>query len=120
MVYGVKVIHTYEIGEDKRRFYEEVILRVKAESYEDAYRKAECYMQDYICAYTNPMDAPVKTLRMEIIDCFLTYESEGDVQEMYSSVSQNQSSLAEESYYRAITSVCDKADLIPLRNKEFN
>ena len=45
MIYGVKVIHTYMVGEDDQRFYEELILRVKAQSFDEAYEKAEKYMR---------------------------------------------------------------------------
>ena len=39
MIYGVKVIHTRSVGEDGRRFYEELILRVEANSFDEAYEK---------------------------------------------------------------------------------
>lgn len=120
MIYGVKIIHTHTVGESDQRYYEELILKVKADSFNDAYEKAECYMKDAVCEYKNPQGDAVKTLRIEAIDCFLVYESESDVQEMYSSFSINHSSLTEEEYYNAISSPCDEEEPRPLRNADFN
>jgi hypothetical protein len=39
MKYGVKVIFTYSVEPDNRKFYEESIYLVEAESFEDAYEK---------------------------------------------------------------------------------
>ena len=78
MIYGVKVIHTNTVGSDDRRFYEEMILTVNAESFDEAYEKAEKYiqryMQDDVCEYTNIYNETVKTLRIEAVDCFLALE----------------------------------------------
>ena len=41
MKYGVKVILTYSVEPDNRKFYEESIYLVEAESFEDAYEKVE-------------------------------------------------------------------------------
>lgn len=120
MIYGVKVIHTYMVGEDDQRFYEELILRVKAQSFDEAYEKAEKYMQDANCEYTNIYGETVKTFQIEAIDCFLAFEGEADVQELYSSFSTNRCSLTEDEYYEAIISPCTEKELRPLRNKEFN
>ena len=120
MIYGVKVIHTHTIGKDDRRYYEELILIVEADSFDNAYRKAELYMKDAVCEYTNPKGETVKTLSIEAVDCFLAYEPEDDVQEVYSSFSINRSSLSEEKYYKAISSSCGEEELRPLRNAEFN
>ena len=43
MEYGVKVIHTHTVGEEDVRFYEELILKVNASSFDEAYEKAERY-----------------------------------------------------------------------------
>ena len=77
-------------------------------------------MKDAVCEYTNIEDETVKTLHIEYVDCFLAYEPEGDVQELFSSFSVNDSSLSEEEYYRAITFTCGEKELYTLRNKEFN
>lgn len=120
MIYGVKVIHTHIIGENARRFYEELILRVEAQSFDEAYEKAEKYMQDEVREYTNIYGEKVKTFRIEAVDCFLAYDEEEDVQEVYSSFSTNRSTLTDDEYYEAIISSCAEEELRPLRNKEFN
>ena len=120
MIYGVKVIHTHAVGEDARRFYEELILRVEARSFDEAYEKAEKYMQDYVCEYTSINDEKVKTFKIEAVDCFLVLDAEEDVQEIYSSFSANRSSLTEDEYYEAISSPCEEKELRSLRNKDFN
>ena len=120
MIYGVKVIHTHTVGENDQRYYEELILRVEADSFDDAYEKAELYMKDAVCRYQNQKGETVKTLSIEAVNCFLAFEPDGDVQEMYSSFSINNSPLTEEEYYKAISSSCGEKELHPLRNAEFN
>ena len=120
MIYGVKVIHTHTVGSEDRRFYEESILKVDAESFEEAYDKAEKYIQDAVCAYKNIYSEDVKTISIEAIDCFCAFDPEGDVQEIYSSFYTNRSALPEDVYYKEITSPCDENELRPLRNIEFN
>lgn len=84
MYFGVKVLHTYIVGDEGERFYEELILRVKAESFDEAYDKAGKYMKNYVCDYLNLENKQVRTFNIELVDCFLAYDSDGDVQEMYS------------------------------------
>jgi hypothetical protein len=120
MIYGVKVIHSYTVCENVRRYYEELILRVDAVSFDDAYEKAERYMKEAVCEYKNPKGETVKTLSIEAVNCFLAYEPEGDVQEVYSSFSCNHSPLSEEEYYEVISSSCEEEELRPLRNAEVN
>lgn len=120
MIYGVKVIHTHTVGSEDRRFYEELILMVRADSFDEAYEKAEQHMRDEICDYTNIYGERVKTHRLEAVDCYLALDPEGDVQEVYSSFSTNRGSLNEDEYYRIIADQCEEKDLRPLRNKDFN
>lgn len=120
MLYGVKVIHTQSVGEDAQRFYKELILRVEAESFDEAYEKAEKYIQDDVCEYTNIYGEAVKTLKIEAVDCYLVFDEEDGVQEVYSSFSTNNSALPEEEYYQTIACPCEEKELRPLRNKEFN
>ena len=80
MIYGVKVIHTHTVGENDQRYYEELILRVEADSFDDAYEKAELYMKDAVCRYQNQKCDTVKTLSIEAVNCFLAFEPDGDVQ----------------------------------------
>lgn len=120
MLYGVKVIHIHEVGTAKKRIYEELILTVNASSFEDAYEKAERYMQDAVCEYTNVNGETVKTVNIEAVDCFLAFDPENDVQEVYSAFSVNKTALSEEDYYDVIASACDENDMRALRNIEFS
>ena len=61
MKYGVKVIFTYSVEPDNRKFYEESIYLVDADSFDDAYRKAEEYTKDFDLEHTNPKGQKVKT-----------------------------------------------------------
>ena len=120
MKYGVKVIYTYSVGEDCRKFYEEQILSVNAESFDDAYEKAEQYTSEYDTDHTNPNGEMVKTEKVEFVDCFLAFDEEGDVQEIYSSTTQNKTSLTDEQFYIAISNQCTNEELYDLRYEEFN
>lgn len=120
MIYGVKVIRTLTVGENDQRYYEELILRIVADSFDNAYEKAECYMKDSVYEYKNPKGDTVKIISIKAVDCFIAYAPEGDVQEMYSSFSINNSSLNEEEYYKTISSSCGEEELRPLQNAEFN
>lgn len=111
MDFGVKVIHTYMVGQDRLRLYEEIILKVNAESFDEAYEKAERHMKNCICEYKNINNETVKTLKIEAIDCFAAFDEENDVQEVFSSFSVNKTKLSEDDYYGAITSDCSVEDL---------
>jgi len=93
---------------------------VNASSFEEAYEKAEYYMQDAVCEYTNVYGETVKTVSIEAVDCFLAVDPENEVQEVYSSFSVNKTLLSEDEYYDTIASPCDEKDLMALRNIEFN
>lgn len=117
MEYGVKVLHTHTVGAEDMRFYEELILKVSAGSFDEAYERAERYMADAFCEYTNIDGKSVRTYKIESIDCFLAHDSENGVQQVYSSFKRNYSPLPEDLYYEAITATCNTADLRPLRSK---
>lgn len=120
MKYGVKVIFTYSVESDNRKFYEESIYLVDAESFDDAYKKAEEYANEYDMEYTNPKGQKVKTEKIDFLDCFLAFDEEGGVQEIYSTTFKNESPLSEEDFYKSITSQCDADEMYGLRYDEFN
>ena len=120
MKYGVKVIFTYSVEPDNRKFYEESIYLVDAESFDDAYEKAEEYTKEIDLEYTNPKGQKVKTEKIDFVDCFLACDEEDGVQEIYSATFKNKSSLSEEGFYKAITNQCDADELFDLRYEEFN
>ena len=120
MKYGVKVILTYSVEPDNRKFYEESIYLVDAESFDDAYEKAERYTKDFDLEHTNPKGQKVKTEKIDFVDCFLVFDEKVGVQEIYSTTFENKSSLSENDFYKAITVQCDADELFDLRYEEFN
>lgn len=120
MKYGVKVIFTYSVEPDNQKFYEESIYLVEAESFDDAYKKAKEYTNDIDMEYTNPRGQKVKTENVDFADCFLAFDEEDGVQEIYSTIFKNISSLPEEDFYKVITNQCDAEEMYDLRYEEFN
>ena len=120
MKYSVKVIFTYSVEPDNRKFYEESIYLVDAESFDDAYKKAEEHTKDFDLEHINPKGQKVKTEKIDFVDCFLAFDEEDRVQEIYSTTLKNKLSLSEEDFYKAITSPCDVDEMYDLRYDEFN
>ncbi|MBO5409172.1 MAG: DUF4288 domain-containing protein [Clostridia bacterium] len=120
MKYGVKVIYTYSVGENCRKYYEEQILLVDAKSFDEAYEKAKKYIAVYDIEHKNPQGELVQTEKIELLDCFHAFDEEEDVQEVYSSTMKNQTSLSEEEFYQTITNQCDDEEMYALRYEEFN
>lgn len=116
MFFGVKVIHTCAVGENDRRIYEELILKVNADSFDEAYEKAENYMEGQTCEYTNLDGEMVRTASIEAVDCFLMYEEENDVQQVYSAFRVNNAGLDESVYYESITQRCEPEDYAAIRS----
>ena len=120
MKYGVKVIFTYSVEPDNQKFYEKSIYLVDAESFDEAYKKAEEYTKDVDLEHTNPKGQKVETEKIDFIDCFLAFDEENGVQEIYSTTFKNNSSLSEEEFYKAITIQCAGEEMYALRYEEFN
>ena len=120
MMYSVKVMFTYSVEPDNRKFYEESIYLVDAETFDDAYEKAEEYTREFELEYTNPKGQKVKTEKIDFIDCFLAFDEEDGVQEIYSAILKNVSSLSDEDFYEAITNQWDAEEMYDLRYDEFN
>ncbi|MBQ2667138.1 MAG: DUF4288 domain-containing protein [Clostridia bacterium] len=119
MTYGVKAIRTISVGSHDRLFYEEIILSISAESFDEADKKATLYLQDYFSEYINPDGKIVRTENIEITDCFLAYEPEGDAQELYSAFTTNRTASSENEFYQNLVTPCDAEELSPLRNQAF-
>lgn len=120
MKYGVKVIYTYSVGESCRKYYEEQILLVNADSFDEAFGKAEKYTAGYDTEHTNPKGELVKTDKVDLIDCFLAFDEENDIQEIYSSTTKNKTSLTDEQFYITLSDQCTNEELHDLRYEEFN
>ena len=72
MKYSVKVLHTYAVG--NKKFYETSILLTDADSFDEAYEKAERFVAQNNDEYTNIKGEAVKTEKVELLDCFCTYD----------------------------------------------
>ena len=115
MKYSVKLIirHTVETGEV---FLEESILILDADSFDDAYLKAEKYAKENeLCApYDNLYGKLVHSEIVSYADCFLVYDDERVV-EVYSSIRRCSDGMNEKAILSVLEDSCDREEMIPLR-----
>ena len=115
MKYSVKMIikYTVETGEV---FLEESILLLDAESFDDAYKKAECYVtkNDVCGSYRNLKGHTVHKEIVSFADCFSVYDDDAVI-EVYSSIHKPRPELPEETLLCALTESCCKEEQFPLR-----
>ena len=111
--YGVKVLYRYRVEEES--FYEEQIIRVEADDFDQAYDKAREYAEAYSEEYTNPKGQKVVTDAIWLLDCYLMTE-----EEMYSRIFKNPFGSDEESLLNFLDCACSPEEMYPLRNAEFN
>ncbi len=116
MKYGVKIIYTYLVIEENKRFFEESILLVEADSFYDAFEKAQTYAYDRELEYKNVYGSIVKLEKIDVLDSFIVDDADG-VAEIYSSFSANKTSLEDDDYYTAITNIASPCDLAFLRHE---
>ncbi|MBE6812982.1 MAG: DUF4288 domain-containing protein [Ruminococcaceae bacterium] len=115
MLYGVKVLYTYTVGERDERFYEISIFTVQAESFDESFEKVEKYLNEvHTDSYLNTNREAVK-VSFEILDSFSICDDEDGITEVYSAHVRNTSTLPEEEYKKVLTSQCDADELVPLR-----
>ena len=115
MRYGVKVMYTYFIECKNKRFFEESVLLVNADSFDDALHKAEAYAKDREREYINCDNHVVKIEKIEAIDSFLVFENE-EIVEVYSSFKNNKTPLSDNKYYKILGAIADSKELYPLRH----
>ena len=117
--YGLKMI--YRIRAGSRIFYEESIVRVKAESSDEAYEKAEAHALG-ICSdeYINVYGDQVKTELVDIADCFQAFDEEDGVQEIYSRTVTKRAGMDEKEWFRALSDGCTAQEMLSLRDRELN
>ena len=118
-LYGVKAIITYLINGTKK-IYEDMVLSVKAESFDNAYEKAKIHIEKSLFDYTNPFGESVEAVGFELLDCYLASDEESGVCEVYSTFITNKTTLKEEEYYEAITDQLSSDEAYVLRNIDFN
>lgn len=117
MLYSVKVLYTYVVGDNRKTFYETSILSVEASSFDQAYEKVEHYVRNGETEHINPNGEMVKTVKVDLLDCFMAFDEMDGVREIYSSTTRNCGGLSEEAFYNAITYQCDVEDTLDLRYK---
>ena len=116
MLYGVKVLYTYTIGDREEHFYEFSILTVQAETSDESFEKVEKYLNEvHTDSYLNTKGEIVK-VSFEILDSFSIYDDEDGITEVYSAHVRNTSTLSEEEYKKVLTSQCEADELVPLRS----
>ena len=114
--YGVKLLYRYEVCGEV--FYEESILKVKANSFDDALAKTARYADDAIITdHINPNGFSVKESVCEIMDCYLIDESENDsdVQEVYSGIMKNRLDVTDEEFTEQVFDQCSDEELVNIR-----
>lgn len=115
MKYSVKMLirHAVESGEV---FFEESIIMLEADSFDDAYVKAEKYAKDneIDISYENMYGKHVESKVVSFTDCFSICDDE-DVIEVYSSMIKCRNDLPEDSVIAFFEETCDRQDMLPLR-----
>lgn len=114
--YGVKLLYRYDVCGEV--FYEESILRVNADSFDDALAKAAQYADDAIITdHINPNGFSVKESVCDIMDCYLIDESENDsdVQEVYSGIMKNRLDVTDEEFTEQVFDQCSDEELVNIR-----
>ena len=117
MKYSVKLIikSTVESGEVS---LEESILMMDADSFDDAYDKAEQYVEERgVCdAYRNYEGQVVTREIVSYADCFAPFEDDDDeVTEVYSSIIRPDEKLTEEMIVATLRGYSTRKDLLPFR-----
>ena len=115
MKYSVKMVvrHTVETGEV---FLEESILMLDASSFDDAYSKAEQYVNnnEINCTYENMFGKRVQSKVVSFVDCFSVYDDD-DVVEVYSSIRKCSDGLCEDTLMKFFENLCSRQEMLPLR-----
>lgn len=115
MKYSVKMLirHAVESGEV---FLEESIIMLEADSFDDAYLKAEKYVADNEVgtSYTNMFGKRVKSEVVSFTDCFSVYDDENII-EVYSSIIKCRDDLPEDSIIAFFEESCTRKEMLPLR-----
>lgn len=112
-IYSVKLVYKYVVHSQKPQvLYEEQILRIKAESFEDAYKKADEYAASYIDKYTNINGDTVEISLYKAVDCFMCFEEDNGIQEVYSGFFN-----ADENLLKSVATACEADELQILRHK---
>ena len=93
---------------------------MKADSFDEAYQHAEKYAVEACDDHINPYGQRVRTEIYGITDCFLAFDEEYGVREVYSTITRNKTNLSNDEFVDMLVYQCDKNELYILRYEEFN
>lgn len=111
--YGVKLVYKYAVhSQVPQELYEEQILKIYAESFDEAYQKADKYVESYIDKYTNINGDIVEISLYKEVDCFKCYNDDSDIEEIYSGFLK----LGDDAL-KSITTPCEIEEMKILRHK---
>lgn len=115
MKYSVKMIirHMVETGE---MFLEESLLMLDAASFDDAYSKAERYVEenDLCTEYENLYGKRVHSEIVSFADCYSVYDDESII-EVYSSIRRCSDEMSEKMILSVLEDSCAREEMLPLR-----
>ena len=114
--YSVKLI-IRSVVETGEIFLEESILMIKAASFDDAYEKAERYAAESgICdAYRNCKGQLVTLEVVSYADCFLVFDDDEEVTEVYSSIKKPNETMTEKLIVSVEEMSATRKEMLPLR-----
>ncbi len=112
-VFGIKLVYKYVVhSQEPQVLYEEQILKINADSFDDAYQKAETYIESYIDKYTNINGDIVEISLYKEVDCFKCYDEGEEITEIYSGFLN-----LDDDALKSITTPCEADELFILRHE---
>ena len=114
MKYSVKIIFKYSV-ETGEVFFEQSVIMLNADSFEDAYCRAELYVNESgMCeSYVNLKGKRVEVKVVSFADCFSVYDDD-EVTEVYSSFLKAEGT-SEDDILSVLEGGCSREELLPLR-----
>lgn len=115
MKYSVKLIIRYSV-EDDGTFFEESIVMFDANSFDDAYEKADRYIRDneLTVAYRN-IEGKTVTRQVKAVDCFSVTEGDDGV-EVYSRFLRSNHLTSDNLFPDFLSDSCTAEELTSLRH----
>ncbi len=112
-VFGVKLVYKYVVhSQEPQVLYEEQILKICADSFDEAYQKAEKYIESYIDKYTNINGDNVDIYLYKEVDCFKCYDEGEEITEIYSGFLK-----LDDNALKSITTPCEVEEIDILRHE---
>ena len=113
-LYGVKVVYRYEV--DGEVFYEETVVRLRADSFDDAIdRAAEWAWNRVDDEHVNPEGAKVTETVCDAFQCYQVFEDGEEVEETFSRILKNKTGLPEPAFMDVLTDSLSRDEMRPIR-----